>query len=157
MADIIDDIIRREGGYSNNPADAGGRTDKGISERAHPEAWTDGKVTDAEARAIYEAKYLKGPKLDLIKDKQLMTQMVDFAVTSGPQLAIMRLQEILHVTVDGTMGPETLAAINTMHPDDLNNSLVVTRMKMICKLVQKNPSQLQFLSGWANRILSFLK
>lgn len=54
--DIVSDIIKREGGFVNNPADAGGRTDKGISEKSNPAAWADGKVTEEEARAIYQRR-----------------------------------------------------------------------------------------------------
>ena len=47
MTDLIDRIIKREGGdkETNDPKDAGGRTKYGISERAHPEVWVDGIVT----------------------------------------------------------------------------------------------------------------
>ena len=50
---IIDNVIAAEGGSTatNDPADGGGRTQYGISERANPEAWADGKVTAEEARA----------------------------------------------------------------------------------------------------------
>ena len=55
---IIDDVLEREGGaaVTNLPEDRGGRTQYGISERFHKDAWADGKVTKAEARTIYEQK-----------------------------------------------------------------------------------------------------
>lgn len=154
---IIDAVIKREGNPTNDPTDRGGRTAFGISEAANPSAWADNKVTEAEAREIYERKYVKGPGFDKIADPQLRAHLVDFGVNSGPQLAIMKLQEILHADVDGILGPQSLAAIRSVMPEDLNNALVATRIKMIGKIVQKNPSQLRFLGGWLNRALEFLK
>lgn len=153
---IINDILKREGAATNDPLDKGGRTAFGISEKSNPEAWKDGKVTEDEARAIYEQKYVKGPKFDLITDPHLRAQLVDFGVTSGPQLVISKLQEILGVKVDGVIGAATLKAISAIHPEDLSNALVVTRVKMIGKIVVNNPSQLKFLNGWLNRALEFL-
>lgn len=156
MSDVIDNIIKREGGFVHDPADAGGRTQFGISERSNPEAWADGKVTEDEAREIYINKYVKGPGFDKIADKQLQAQLIDLGVNSGPAIAVMRLQEILQVTVDGILGPETLGALVKLHPEDVNTHLVIARVKMIGKIVSKNPSQLKFLSGWLDRALQFL-
>lgn len=154
--DVIGDIIRREGGFVHDPNDKGGRTQYGISERSNPEAWKDGKVTEAEAREIYERKYLKGPGFDKVKDLQLRSQLVDFGVNSGPMIAIMKLQEILGVSVDGVIGPQTLGALELIHSEDVNTALAISRLKMIARIVQKNPSQLKFLVGWVSRCCEFL-
>ena len=153
---IIDDILKREGGYVDNPADKGGRTNFGIAEASHPEAWADGKVTEAEARAIYINKYVKGPKFDLIPDQNLVAQLVDFGVNSGPGVAIQKLQTILGVTVDGVLGPETFKALEAADLKVINNKLTAERVKMIGRIVVRNKSQIVFLNGWLNRALEFL-
>lgn len=152
---IIDDILKREGGPTNDPLDKGGRTQFGISETSNPEAWKDGRVTEEEARAIYERKYLLGPGFDRITFSTLREQLVDFGVTSGPHLAISNLQTLLNITPDGVLGPTTLSHI-PLDARRLNNDLVAARVRMIGRLVQKNPSQLKFLGGWLNRALEFL-
>ncbi len=157
MADPVNTVLKNEGGVVDNPADKGGLTVDGISQTNNPGAFVNGPPTDAQARAIYESKYVKAPGFDKIVDKQLQTQLIDFGVNSGPAVAIMKLQGILHVAQDGVLGPATLAALASMHADDVNNLLVAERIRMICRLVQKNPSQLQFLFGWANRALQFLE
>ena len=154
---IITDILKREGAATNDPLDKGGRTTFGISEKANPEAWADGKVTEEEARAIYYRKYVTGPGFDKVQDSHLQAQLIDFGVNSGPQLAIMRLQEIVGVTVDGILGVNTLAKVaETIDTRLLNNRFVASRVKMFGRIVNKNPSQLKFLSGWLNRALEFL-
>jgi lysozyme family protein len=157
--DIITDIIKREGGdiVTNTPGDVGGRTQYGISETSNPQAWVDNKVTEAEAREIYLKKYVNGPGFDKIVDPQLQAQLVDFGVTSGPQLAIMKLQECIGADGDGVLGPQTLQLIEGIYVPDINNRLVSARVKMIGKIVTKNPSQLKFLNGWVNRALEFLR
>jgi len=158
MTDLIDNIIKREGGdkETNDPNDAGGRTKYGISERAHPEVWIDGIVTNEEARKIFEAKYIKGPGFNKIKHEALKEQLVDYGVLSGPGIAIKALQSLVGAETDGILGPDTLAKANAVEPVWLNNQLVSTRVRMIGRIVAKNPSQLKFLNGWLNRALEFL-
>ena len=154
---IITDILSREGGFSNNPADRGGRTDKGITERDHPTAWADGTVTDKEARDIYRQKYVNGPGFDKIPSIPLMAQLVDFGVNSGPQLAIMKLQGILGVTVDGILGPDTLATLATREPREVCNRLAVERVKMLGRICARDKSQIVFLNGWIDRAVQWVK
>ena len=160
LDDIVSDVIEREGGsaVTNRPNDPGGRTQYGISERSNPKAWLDGKVTEQEAKEIYLSKYVVWPKFHQIPatHTQLQAQLIDYGVHSGPQLAIQKLQMILNVEVDGVIGPRTLLAIRGCDPRILNNRLVVERVKMIGRVVQKNPGQLSDLSGFLNRALSFI-
>lgn len=160
MSSKVDEIITQieisEGldKVTNDPSDGGGRTQYGISEKSNPEAWKDGKVTEAEAREIYTRKYVLAPKFNLINYPPLQAQLIDFGVNSGPMIAIMKLQGILGVTQDGVLGPATLAKLTD--PVKVNKLLVIERVKMICKIVQKDPSQLKYLGGWINRSLEFI-
>ena len=153
--DLIDEIIEREGGSkaTNDSKDKVGRTQYGISEKANPEAWIDDQVDYEEARRIYTKKYLDPFKG--LESNSAYKQMVDFGVTSGPRLAISKIQEIVGAEVDGILGPDTLRRVSEF-PGDLNQALVVSRVKMIGRLVQRDPSQIKFLSGWLNRALEFL-
>lgn len=155
---IISDVLRREGGFIDDPADEGGRTQLGISEMAHPSAWADGKVTPEEAREIYFKKYVQWPKYDLIPDSHavVQAQLIDFGVNSGPFVATQKLQGILGVKADGMLGPKTLAALTARDPKDVNNRLVAERLRMLARIVTKNPSQVKFIAGWVNRSLEFL-
>lgn len=132
--------------------DLGGRTQWGISEHANPEAWADGKVSEAEARSIYYRKYIK--PFEGVADEKLLAQMVDFGVTSGPGLVAQKVQEILKLEVDGIIGPRSLEAINSADPIRLNNQLALARIKMIGRLVHNRPAQAENINGWINRALS---
>lgn len=159
MDDIITGILQREGNgkVTNDPSDKGGRTQYGIAEGSNPQAWLDGKVTEQEARDIYEAKYVKWPGYDKIPASHvhLKIQLIDYGVLSSPHLATEKLQIILGLDVDGKLGPETLKALIAADPRVINNKLVAERIKMIGRIVQKDPSQVKWLSGWQNRALDF--
>jgi|ERR1035437_4052197 lysozyme family protein len=154
--DIITKEIKTEGAATNDPTDKGGPTAFGISKTANPEAWKNGAPTEAQARAIYIQKYVVGPGFDKVTDPQLQAQLVDYGVNSGPMIAIQKLQAILQVPVDGVLGATTLTAIaaSTL---PLNNLLVAARIRMIGKIIHKNPSQVAYIDGWLDRALQFLK
>jgi len=157
VSDTIGDVIKREGPPSNDPVDAGKRTQYGISEKANPEAWKDGKVTEAEAREIYERKYLRGTHLDQVLDDHLRNQLLDMSVTSGPLIAIQKLQEILKVKVDGILGPITLDALSKQDAIKVNNQLVAARVRLIGRIVSRTVNQVRFLNGWIDRALQFMR
>ena len=157
---IIDDVLKREGGsaVTNDPKDSGGRTQYGIAERSNPKAWTDGKVTEEEARDIYVEKYVIGPGYHRISPthKKTQTLLIDFGVNSGPSIGTKKLQEIVEAEIDGVFGNETLAKMEAWDDRVLCNALAVARMKMICRLVQRRPKDVRFLGGWCERVLSFI-
>lgn len=168
MSDFIDEIIRREGGdkETNDPADSGGRTKFGISERAHPEAWADGDVTRPESRAIYEQVYVTAEKFHLLPDEFLKHQVIDHGVPSGPDTAARMLQTVVGVPADGIIGPKTLAAI-TAFPDGtlfgvpvpgrvlLNLAFRDARMLAYASLAKRRPKDLKYLLGWLKRAMEF--
>ncbi len=162
MPAIDDDIsheIALEGGttLTNNPADAGGRTIYGISEKSNPDLWVNGPPSEAKARQRFMDRYVVQPGFDKVADPQLQAQLIDFGVTSGPAVAITKLQEVIGgLKADGVLGSKTLAALVGRDARKINNSLVCARVNMICKLVGNDRSQLTFLLGWCRRACEFI-
>ena len=165
---VIADVIEREGGSkaTDDPNDTGGRTQYGVSERSNPEAWADGKVTAQEAREIFLRKYVVWPKFHTIPPSHpsIQEQLIDFGVHSGPGSAVMRLQECLNeagaspkLKVDGDFGAKTLAVLLGIDDRSINNLLMAARLRLIGRIVSKQPNQLKFLNGFINRALGFMK
>lgn len=166
--DEIDDIIEREGGekVTDDPSDSGGRTQYGISEKAHPEAWADGKVTRDEARSIYENVYILAEHFDKIPNEPLKHQVIDFGVPSGPDIATRLLQQVVGTTIDGEMGQKTLYAIQN-YPDGLlfgvkvpgivllNLAFRDARIMRYATLAKARPKDLKYLLGWIKRAQEF--
>jgi hypothetical protein len=140
---ILTDLLAREGGYVNHPADRGGPTHHGITLatlsrwRGRDATVEDVKdLTEYEAREIYRALYLQ--PFDGI-DPELKPQVVDIAVNSGVQRARTLLAK---------------AEQQTARP--VATQLVIERLEYYASLVRANPSQAAFILGWVRRACTFL-
>lgn len=159
---ILDEVLRREGGYVDHPHDRGGPTNFGIT-RATLAAWRKAPVTaedvqrltEAEARAIYQRQYVEAPGFDQIVDPLLRALLVDYGVHSGPRRAVMDLQRAAGVTVDGTIGPQTLSAVAVQGADRLRRAVLQARGRHLARLLS-DPSQRVFAGGWLNRLMEFV-
>lgn len=163
---IIDDIIRREGGFVNHPADRGGPTKYGITAKTLG-GWrhlnrlaTNNEVaalTETEAREIYRHRYIVVPGFDAITYPALQTLLVDAGVHSGPQKAVKWLQEALGVTVDGVIGPKTRAALAVTDQSKLYSKVLAARLRHLGRLITNDSEQSVFAAGWMNRMAEFVE
>jgi len=118
--DVALKMVMAHEGRGEAPNDPGGRTDYGISERAHPDAWADGKISSDEIWHIYHQHYWLPIKGEQFRDGRLALEVFDFAVNAGPKPASLVLQQaynavfsdIGRIAEDGVIGPETLGAAN---------------------------------------------
>lgn len=147
-----------EGGYVNDPDDPGGRTDLGISERANPEAWADGRITPREARRFYYARYwvpVRGPQLT---HQGLALCLFDYAVHSGPAEAVRSLQHALGlVRPTGYFGPVTWDLLRSRDPQEVAHLVLSRRRVMLRLLVERRPVLRKFARGWGNRLTALEK
>lgn len=161
VAKLIDEILRREGGYVNHPMDRGGPTNFGITAQTLGEhrglnrPATAAEVRElhrAEAVHIYNLRYVSRPNFDKIGDAALQEAVVDFGVHSGPATAARHLQSLVGVNQDGRVGPITLEAVANADPEVLANRLNLSRAIFLLRLVGRNPTQAAFARGWGNRL-----
>ncbi|MFP3656038.1 glycosyl hydrolase 108 family protein, partial [Burkholderia sp. SIMBA_052] len=85
----IDALIGREGGYSNNAADAGGETMWGVTAAVARAFGYTGPMRDmprATAVQIYRSRYWQQPKFDLVDavSPALAGKLFDIGVNAGP-------------------------------------------------------------------------
>ena len=109
--------LRSEGGFVNNPRDPGGATNKGVTQSVY-DGWRRSHglptqsvrlISGEELTGIYRLQYwdrFRGDDLPSGVDYAVF----DFAVNSGVMRAAEHLQSILHVTVDGNIGAQTINA-----------------------------------------------
>lgn len=169
---LINDVLVKEGGFVNHPADKGGATNFGITQETlsrfleHAVSIEDVKNLDVQtARDIYELRYYRAPRIDKLPDA-IQHFVFDCAVNHGPRRAIKFVQQVCNdagfgpITVDGLMGPKTKATANTcctsMGNDWMLLALIEERRMFYNRIVQRNPSQKVFLRGWLARANSFL-
>ena len=141
---------------TDDPLDKGGLTKWGISKNAHPNVDIP-NLTEDGAKAIYRSEYWDACRCDEFSDTELAIKVFDCAVNMGCGMSIKLLQcaindyeDTVTVTVDGKVGPKTIAAANACDPDGL---LLFYRDRMIQRyreLAQKD-GQSRFLKGWTSR------
>lgn len=166
---MLDDILRREGGFVDDPDDRGGATNYGVtigtlSNVLGREATAaDVKaLTPEQAREIYRRDYYKAPHIDELPGA-IQPFMFDAAVNHGPGGAAKLLQRALRaaghpVAVDGQIGPQTIAAAQDaygMRGNGLRDMLVDERRRYYERIIAGDPSQEKFRKGWMNRLAEF--
>lgn len=144
MADFTkeyDKTMSHEGGYVDDPDDAGGETYKGISRRFHPSwpGWLiiDNYKTDPNfpkcldndialqdnVKIFYKQHYWDCFQGDMISDQDIAGEIFDTGVNMGTKRAVKFLQRALNylnrngklfadMTDDGVLGPGTLNCLN---------------------------------------------
>ncbi len=157
MADFdpaVTKTLIREGGatYTHDPDDPGGETKFGISKRAFPKE-NIRQLTEERARALYRQHYWDRIKGDQIESQIVAENLFDTAVNMGVITAVKIVQVALDVTVDGIIGPKTLAAINSMDSKELIPRLALAKIARYADLCNKNPRLKKYLLGWINRTL----
>ena len=87
---------------------------------------------------------------------QLADILLDMAVMSGHRQAIKTLQTALQVTVDGTIGPQTLAAlsVNRLH---LAALVIAGDMEFQGAVITNNPARAIDAKGWARRMAAHVR
>lgn len=168
---MIDDILRREGGFVDHPADRGGPTKYGITQqtlsryigRAALRREVE-QLSEDVARDIYERDYLYAPRIDRLP-AEIQPFTFDSAVNHGPRRAVKFVQSVCNqagrqppLAVDGAMGPNTRRGAEwaqaAMGPVFLQ-ALIEERRNFYYLIVEARPSQEVFLNGWLNRIAEF--
>ena len=173
---LIDQLIEREGGYVNHPADRGGPTNYGITAevaRAHGFAGPMRSMPRPEAEAIYRRLYWTRPNLGAVaeRSKRLAAELFDTGVNMGPAVAVTFLQRALtalnrgasdypDLIPDGRVGPATLAALDRFLAVRGNSgetillrALDALQGERYLRLAERRPANEAFLYGWlANRI-----
>ena len=158
-------VFKQEGGFSDHPADKGGRTKYGVTQATLDAARakrSDAKypkdvanLTKEQAVDIYTKDYLPDG-FDDIKSQRIGTVILDMSVNSGLGRSATLTQRALcaigsTVAVDGSFGPKSLAAVNASDPDALFGAIRNQRVAFYHHIVERDPSQSVFLKGWMNR------
>ena len=150
--DAFDALIGNEGGYSNNPADPGGETMWGVTQRIAQAYGYAGSMRDLPrdtAKAIAKKLYWDPLQLDAL-DARVAFQILDANYNGGHP--VIWMQGAAGAKVDGLIGPATIAAVQAVDPLRFMLRWNALRLSYFTSL----RSWLSFGKGWANRIASNL-
>ncbi|WP_209833223.1 MULTISPECIES: holin-associated N-acetylmuramidase [unclassified Ruegeria] len=178
---IANEIVRREGGYVNDPDDPGGATKFGVTihtmRRLGLDLTGDGLVDVADVRAltqreavdIFVQHYFEKPRIVLLPDV-LHAPVFDMYVNAGAQ-AVIILQRLLRdmgfdVVADGVIGAQTAQACEDAaqpDPNALRDAYGVARRNYYFRLADKRPASRKYArtrsggkGGWIKRAEEFL-
>ena len=161
--DYLKVVLRHEGLYSNHKEDKGGPTNMGVSLRFLSmkgiDINNDGEInikdikdlTLEQATELYYEHFWKPMRLEGIDNEVLKLHLFDMGVNAGTKTAVKILQEMLGVTMDGVIGPNTLKAINEYGPNIVFD-YINARKRYYLKIIKKNPRLTVFQKGWFIRV-----
>lgn len=160
-------LLKHEGGYVDAPFDAGGPTNKGITQRTltswlgRPATVEDVQnLSTSTAKTIYETRYYKGAGIGRLPD-YLQPAMFDAAVNQGIRTAWRMLQLAANITapvglvVDGLPGSRTYAGVCACEDKKLLTEFIRQRMIRYQAIAAADRTQRRFLNGWLDRLDDF--
>lgn len=178
---MIDDVLKHEGGYVNDPDDPGGATNYGVTihtmRRFGVDVNGDGVVnirdvkalTKDQAREIYKREYFYGPRIDDLPEA-VQANVFDMYVNSGSN-AIKILQRLISnmgekVSVDGVLGPQSIGAAHEVAAgaaNHFNDAYAIARRNYYFRLADRRPASRKYAKtraggkgGWIKRAESFM-
>ena len=164
-------VLRWEGGVSNNAADRGGLTYKGITRATYvtlcqtvlkrsPDREHFLSLTDEEVGLFVKYYWDKATNNNQIASQKIAEAITSWFWGSG-KLGLMWYQRMLNkeygckLVVDGIIGRASIEAINSIDADDLFKTSIKYRYNRFYQICRQNPSQKIFLKGWLNRLQDF--
>ena len=178
---LAQEIIDREGGYVNDPDDPGGATKYGVTihtmRRLGLDLDGDGTVTARDVRRlskdqaveIFLKHYYYSPRIADLPD-MLQSSVFDMYVNAGNN-AVKILQRLLRqmgetVSVDGAIGPQTIAAAQSAEkraPDHLADAYGIARRNYYFAIADKRTASRKYArsrsggkGGWIRRAEEFI-
>ncbi len=178
---IAREIVRREGGYVNDPNDLGGATKYGVTihtmRRLGLDLTRDGQVdardvqalSEAQAIGIFKDHYFIGPRIGELP-RVLQASVFDMYVNAGSN-AVKILQRMLAefdqpVSVDGGLGPQTLRAVEkatAMAPKYIADAYGIARRNYYYALADRRSASRKYArrrdggkGGWISRAEEFI-
>lgn len=173
---LIDELIAREGGYSNNPNDSGGETNFGITAataRANGYGGPMRAMPRSVAVDIYRRIYWLRPRFDEVakRSERIGFELFDTGVNCGQATAAIFLQRSLSalnrgardypdIKADGAIGDATLAALDGYFHvrGEAGETVLLIALNALqgeryISLAEHTPGDESFLYGWlANRV-----
>ncbi len=157
----LEHVLEIEGGFTDDPHDPGGPTNKGIT-LATLAAWRGISLSKAntsellnalktispdEVRAIYRQKYWLPASCSAVPDPVAFIHF-DAAVNHGVTGAARLLQQAVEADVDGEIGPQTLKKVQAMVLSRLLERYADARRRKYRSL----PHFWRFGRGWLRRV-----
>jgi lysozyme family protein len=142
-------VFAHEGCFSDDPADSGGLTRWGISQKNHPDVDIR-NLTQEQATKIYQSEYWDACKCGEMPPA-LAFVLFDMAVNQGAGVAVRDLQKLLNVKVDGIIGAETMAMIGLLSDIGVEKMVISLTTERVYRYAALG--KIGYMRGWAKRAI----
>lgn len=154
----LEKVFENEGGFVDDPADAGGATNYGISlkflQKVKPECTKEDikNLTKEEAGELYKCHFWQDGLPECIS-----ILVFDFSVNLGKRQMAKIVQRSINelggtIKVDGVIGPNTINAIGKLNLCTLKSE-IKRRLKVFYReITVRRPENKKFLKGWLARV-----
>jgi lysozyme family protein len=148
-------VLVHEGGFSDDPLDPGGATNKGVTQAVY-DSWRHLQgmsqrsvqyITNEEMSGIYKMLYWDRARCDDLPNG-VDYAVFDFAVNSGVNRAITFLQVTVDAVADGLIGKNTIMSVSLRDPAYVINALCDKRLAFLKRLTTFK----RFGKGWTRRV-----
>lgn len=163
----INHVLKVEGGYVDDPADPGGATKYGITQKTwdvfNVQRGADTShvrwISKCDAREVYESMYWEPLNLEQVHSDRIALCIFDQAVNQGLIRATKRAQEVVNfltrgvnLKVDGLLGPKTIKGLNMTSKSNFVPYYLQESRLYYVDLMAANPVLIKFRRGWLNRV-----
>lgn len=151
-------VLKREGGFVDNPHDSGGATNFGISLRFLKSIDSNATIEDIKnlttenASNLYKLHWWDKYQYERIINQSIATKVFDAAVNMGSHWSHIGLQRSvlaasgISLKEDGILGDKSIAEINNVNPTEL---LVAYRSELAG--IYRSFNEREFIDGWLAR------
>lgn len=113
-------------------------------------------VSKQRCQELYKKYFWEDYGYGLIVDQNLATKIFDAAVNMGPKHAAEFAQKAAnslgaHLTVDGSLGPASVAAINALDGKAMLKAYADQMTAYYMAIIAHNPTLAKFQSNWLKR------
>lgn len=170
VEEMIEIVLKHEGGLVNHPADPGGLTNRGITlatyQRYYPDKTAEDlkKMPKEKAVEFYRKHFYEKYSVDKLPCC-IQDIFLDMTINHGVGNASKILQRGINgtgasIVVDGKVGKKTRAAAEAAAKKDcqeLREQINDSRQQFFNRIISNRPQMQVFARGWRNRVNSFRK
>jgi len=147
-------VLQHEGGFVDDPSDAGGATNFGICQRDNPNLDIP-NLTKIDAIQYYYVNWWQKYNFEQIIDDDLASYWFDHAVNVGIVPITRIIQKIVGgVEIDGEIGPNTIGAVNLHYQVSMLPKIQDALWNHYEQIIAVHPEDVKFKNGWNSRCYS---
>jgi lysozyme family protein len=167
-------VLQNEGGYVNDPNDAGGETYKGVARNMNS-SWDGWVLVDLAKQQsgfpgnlanntelnlkiehFYKVNYWDKLQGNLISDQRVANAIFDFGVNAGVSTSAVLAQKVAGAKEDGVIGEKSIASINQMEAEPFLAYFTLAKIARYVRIVKGRNTNQKYFYGWVRRALGEL-